>query len=55
MRLYISDINECIVTSDICGNNAQCSNTVGSYTCSCNKGYTMTEKGCVGKLLNLTI
>ncbi|XP_036393857.1 adhesion G protein-coupled receptor E1-like [Megalops cyprinoides] len=33
-----SDRDECKDTS-VCGPNANCSNTVGSYTCSCHHGY----------------
>ncbi|KAK6468996.1 adhesion G protein-coupled receptor E2-like isoform X3, partial [Huso huso] len=31
-------IDECAQTPGLCGPNAQCTNTVGSYTCSCNPG-----------------
>ena len=44
MFLYATfpiDINEC--DSDPCGKNSTCSNTVGSYDCSCWKGYTPTN------------
>lgn len=39
------DTNECTVnrfnkTPKICGPNARCTNTIGSYTCRCNTGYT---------------
>uniref|UniRef100_W5MQ29 Adhesion G protein-coupled receptor E5b, duplicate 3 n=1 Tax=Lepisosteus oculatus TaxID=7918 RepID=W5MQ29_LEPOC len=33
------DINECQKNKTICGPNAKCSNTIGSYNCTCNKGY----------------
>jgi hypothetical protein len=35
-----TDINECDDDPEICGMNANCTNTVGSYTCSCSSGYT---------------
>ena len=35
-----SDIDECTAATDNCDVNAACSNTVGSFTCSCNTGYT---------------
>ncbi|XP_041952474.1 fibrillin-1-like isoform X2 [Alosa sapidissima] len=35
------DINEC--DTDPCGQNSTCSNTVGSYNCSCWRGYTPTN------------
>ena len=35
-----ADINECAYqTSNRCDENADCSNTEGSYTCSCQAGY----------------
>ena len=33
------DIDECVVTPNICGNHSDCANTMGSYTCSCHNGY----------------
>ncbi|CAH1238943.1 HMCN1 [Branchiostoma lanceolatum] len=34
------DIDECTAGTDNCGSDATCSNTVGSFTCACNSGYT---------------
>ena len=39
-----SDINECS-TVNICGANKQCTNTPGSYTCTCNPGYREGRNG----------
>ncbi|CAB3997370.1 deleted in malignant brain tumors 1 -like, partial [Paramuricea clavata] len=33
------DLNECSLGLDNCGNNSQCINTVGSFSCRCNHGY----------------
>ena len=33
------DENECTKNSSICGKNANCKNTLGSYKCSCKHGY----------------
>ena len=38
--LLLADINECETGSDNCDENAQCSNTKGSFTCYCESGYT---------------
>ena len=38
---YISDIDEC--TEDACDHN--CTNTDGSFTCSCNNGYELDDNG----------
>ena len=34
-----SDINECALYDDLCGEHAHCVNTLGSYKCSCNRHY----------------
>ena len=45
------DINECESNdSNNCDENAQCTNTEGSYTCSCNPGYTGDGVNCTSKL-----
>ena len=33
-------MNECTRGTDMCHHNATCHNTQGSYTCTCNSGYT---------------
>ena len=38
--IYHADIDECEIEADICHVNAECTNTDGSYTCSCYGGYT---------------
>ena len=43
------DVNECLDQIDDCDSNATCSNTPGSYACSCNAGYTGDGRTCVGK------
>ena len=37
-----ADINECDQDLDNCDINAECSNTIGSYNCTCNTGYKGT-------------
>ena len=47
--LSYADINECEVTTDLCGMNADCSNIEGSYECTCVTGYTTDGFGtCIG-------
>ena len=44
-----SDINECELSSlNDCDGNADCTNTIGSYTCSCNPGYEGDGFNCTG-------
>ena len=39
--IYVgTDIDECTEELDLCDSNANCTNTVGSYTCMCNPGYS---------------
>lgn len=42
---FFSDIDECS-SSNVCHSNAMCNNTVGSYICKCNPGYTGDGKNC---------
>ncbi|KPP66637.1 CD97 antigen precursor-like [Scleropages formosus] len=50
------DVDECIQPSEVCGKNAQCINTNGSYYCQCDSGFestshtanfTLTEGSCI--------
>ena len=45
-----TDINECMASSSPCGQI--CSNTEGSFECSCNNGYELDDdqRTCIGKL-----
>ena len=44
----IDDIDECAVLN--CDPNATCTNTAGSFACTCNQGYTGDGSVCTGKL-----
>ncbi|XP_066023776.1 uromodulin isoform X2 [Pocillopora verrucosa] len=41
------DVDECSADVQICGSNANCTNTNGSYYCSCHSGFTRSGKECV--------
>ena len=43
-----SDVDECMENKDDCDGNALCTNNVGSFNCSCNKGYKGDGKSCQG-------
>jgi len=42
------DIPECVRGLDECDMNATCINTVGSYDCMCNTGFTGNGFSCTG-------
>ena len=46
--MYV-DINECANDPEICGMKSNCTNTVGSYMCSCVSGYTGDGTLCTGE------
>lgn len=43
-RFPLSDIDECRTIPDICGPNATCINTIGSYRCECRAGYVPSNR-----------
>ena len=53
MNIIVSiDLNECLTENGGC--RQTCTNTVGSFVCSCNEGFTLASDGrnCTGKLCN---
>ena len=46
-----TDFDECERTPGICGVNAICTDTTGSYDCECGEGYQMVDNLCEGKQL----
>ena len=42
------DIDECKLGSATCSADGSCTNTVGSYSCQCNKGFSGDGKTCIG-------
>jgi hypothetical protein len=50
LRQKLSDVNECQTSNGGC--EQVCTNTVGSFECSCNRGYSLASAGllCIGKL-----
>ena len=45
----ILDFDECSLGSHDCSADAYCSNTVGSFTCTCNRGFVGDGKTCLSK------
>ena len=48
--LFSTDINECEDGTDSCDENADCTNTDGSYTCACSSGFSGDGLSCDGKI-----
>ena len=50
--IIIADVDECQESTDVCVQN--CSNTVGSFECSCNVGFNQTVDGsdCLGNVFH---
>ena len=47
---FCPDIDECSASqAPVCDINANCSNTRGSYYCTCKAGFTGDGKTCEGK------
>ena len=44
----LKDINECTEDTHSCDGNASCTNTIGSYNCTCNFGYEGDGLNCTG-------
>jgi hypothetical protein len=53
LSVCFSNIDECVTDADNinCGTNAACNNTLGSFTCTCNRGHTRDGDSCRGKVL----
>ena len=45
---YLTDVNECEEGTHSCHDNATCTNTIGSYSCSCVDGFSGDGKQCRG-------
>ena len=50
LNTCIPDIDECATGVDLCDQNADCSNTEGSYKCICKTGYEGNGRHCSGEL-----
>ena len=49
------DVDECSINNGGCNADAICHNTEGSFTCSCEPGYSWDGSSCVGRLICQTM
>ena len=50
LSAFLSDADECKNSSTpVCHTNAKCQNTIGSFVCSCEPGFSGNAKTCWGK------
>ena len=52
---YSADVNECSTNNGGCSADASCTNSVGSFTCTCQSGYTGDGFTCIGKSYNVIL
>ena len=50
-----SDVDECSASSPVCDSSAICSNTRGSYICTCKSGDTVEGQTCQGRFENVRL
>lgn len=55
IKVILEDVNECEEHENLC-KNGHCTNTFGSYMCSCNEGYRLdnTSTFCYGNVRSTT-
>ena len=53
--LYFVDVNEC--TEFLSGCDHNCTNSIGSFSCSCKDGYVLhdNQRSCIGKIFMVLI
>ena len=50
---FCVDIDECVTGRHNCSENANCTNTNGSFTCQCKEGYTGDGVECEGMMYRI--
>ena len=51
--MFVVNIDECTDGADDCDENAQCIDTPGSFTCTCNTGYDGDGLNCTSKQIKI--
>ena len=55
ISFVLLDIDECLITSHACDVTANCTNTDGSYNCTCKEGYAGDGESCRGMITALDL
>ncbi len=50
--MYMADVDECVEDATICGPNSNCTNSVGSYICTCFSGYRLNNPDVIASVAN---
>ena len=51
--MFLVNIDECADGADNCDENAQCTDTPGSFNCTCNTGYEENGLNCTSKQIKI--
>ena len=54
-QFLFSDLDECTLNLHNCNDQAMCNNTLGSFSCACNTGWTGNGTSCEGTAKELTV
>ena len=54
-RIVFLDVDECSSGRHNCSTKAVCTNTEGSYNCTCKEGYTGDGRNCSGELMDVNL
>lgn len=46
---WFTDVDECMIDADNCDQNATCMNSIGSFICTCDSGFSGNGTVCRGK------
>ena len=51
----IVDVNECVVTPEVCPDHSTCHNENGGFHCTCNTGFIKDDNKCTGEVWSFLI
>ena len=54
LHILSPDIDECQIVPSVCHSDADCTDSDGSYECTCREGYTGNETHCTGNIVRFS-